>query len=55
MDLHNDPLALQRLKEAAEKAKIELSFAADRGQPALHHRRCQWTEALGSEVDPGQV
>ena len=27
MDLHNDPLALQRLKEAAEKAKIELSTA----------------------------
>jgi len=25
VDLHNDPLALQRLKEAAEKAKIELS------------------------------
>ena len=25
MDLQNDPLALQRLKEAAEKAKIELS------------------------------
>ena len=25
MDLHNDPLALQRLKEAMEKAKIELS------------------------------
>ncbi len=25
LDLHNDPLALQRLKEAAEKAKIELS------------------------------
>ncbi|XOV85969.1 MAG: molecular chaperone DnaK [Pseudomonadota bacterium] len=25
MDLHGDPLALQRLKEAAEKAKIELS------------------------------
>ena len=24
-DLHNDPLALQRLKEASEKAKIELS------------------------------
>ncbi|MFK8026683.1 MAG: molecular chaperone DnaK [Gammaproteobacteria bacterium] len=24
-DLHNDPMALQRLKEAAEKAKIELS------------------------------
>ena len=25
MNLKNDPLALQRLKEAAEKAKIELS------------------------------
>ena len=25
VDLHNDPLALQRLKEGAEKAKIELS------------------------------
>ncbi len=25
IELHNDPLALQRLKEAAEKAKIELS------------------------------
>ena len=25
VDLHNDPLALQRLKEASEKAKIELS------------------------------
>ena len=25
VDIHNDPLALQRLKEAAEKAKIELS------------------------------
>jgi len=25
VDLHNDPLALQRLKEAAERAKIELS------------------------------
>lgn len=28
IDLHNDPLALQRLKEAAEKAKIELSSAS---------------------------
>ena len=27
IDLHNDPLALQRLKEAAEKAKIEFSSA----------------------------
>ena len=28
IDLHNDAMALQRLKEAAEKAKIELSTAA---------------------------
>ena len=27
IDLRNDPLALQRLKEAAEKAKIEFSSA----------------------------
>src|SRR4029078_11613120 len=27
IDLHSDPLALQRLKEAAEKGKIELSSA----------------------------
>ena len=29
VDLHNDPLALQRLKEAAENAKIELSSAME--------------------------
>ena len=48
IDLRNDKLALQRLKEAAEKAKIELSSShADRDQPALHlhepdrrRRRC---------------
>lgn len=28
IDLHQDPMALQRLKEAAEKAKIELSSAS---------------------------
>ncbi|WDT82543.1 MAG: Hsp70 family protein [Candidatus Manganitrophus sp.] len=28
IDLRKDPLALQRLKEAAEKAKIELSSAS---------------------------
>ncbi len=27
IDLHNDPLALQRIKEASEKAKVELSSA----------------------------
>ena len=29
IDLHSDPLALQRLKEAAEKAKIELSASQE--------------------------
>ena len=29
IDLHSDPLALQRLKDAAEKAKIELSSAVE--------------------------
>ena len=38
IDLRTDRLALQRLKDAAEKAKIELSSAAaDRSEPALHH------------------
>src|ERR1019366_6234072 len=29
IDLHKDPMALQRLKEAAEKAKIELSSSQE--------------------------
>ena len=29
VDLRKDPMALQRLKEAAEKAKIELSSATE--------------------------
>ncbi len=39
IDLRKDKMALQRLKEAAEKAKIELSSAtSSHHQPALHHR-----------------
>ncbi len=38
IDLAKDKMAMQRLREAAEKAKIELSSpAADHHQPALHH------------------
>ena len=38
VDLANDKMATQRLKEAAEKAKIELSnLAGDVDQPAVHH------------------
>ena len=46
IDLRKDPLALQRLKDAAERAKIELSsLAADRRQPAVRHRRRLRSEA----------
>ena len=38
IDLSKDKMALQRLREAAEKAKIELSGSSrDHDQPALHH------------------
>jgi hypothetical protein len=40
IDLRKDKLALQRLKEAAEKAKIELSSAQTDDQPAVHHGGC---------------
>ena len=51
IDLTKDKLALQRLKEAAEKAKIELSSAdADRHQPALYHRRRDGSQASGAEA-----
>ena len=40
IDLTKDKMAMQRLREAAEKAKIELSSSAEHlDQPALHHRR----------------
>ena len=56
IDLTKDKLALQRLKEAAEKAKIELSSAQpDRDQPALHHRRRVRPEAPDAEADARQV
>jgi molecular chaperone DnaK len=38
IDVRNDPLARQRLDEAAEKAKIELSTASrDRDQYPVYH------------------
>jgi molecular chaperone DnaK len=50
IDVRKDPLALQRLKEAGEKAKIELSSTpADRHQPAVHHggrRRVRSTSTI---------
>ena len=56
IDLRRDKLALQRLKEAAEKAKIELSLHhADRDQPAVHHGGCVRSEASDHEAHPRQV
>ena len=56
VDLKNDVLALQRLKDAAEKAKIELSsLAADRDQPAVHHGRPVRSEAPVDEDHAREV
>ena len=56
IDLTKDKLALQRLKDAAEKAKIELSSAdPDRGQPALHHGRSERPEAPQHQALPRQA
>ena len=38
IDLSTDKMALQRLKEAAEKAKIELSRHNQQHQPAVYYR-----------------
>ncbi len=40
IDLRKDPMAMQRLKEAAEQAKKDLCQQANDGhQPAVHHGR----------------
>ena len=47
-------MALQRLKEAAEKAKIELSTRhADGRQPAVHHGGRERAEAPGHDAHRG--
>ena len=54
IDLSKDPMALQRLKEAAEKAKMELStHHADRHQPAVHHGGPVGPEAPEHDASPG--
>ena len=58
VDLTKDKMALQRLKEAAEKAKIELSSAdADRDQPAVHLDGPEDPPAAapGAEADAGEA
>jgi len=38
VDLRGDRMALQRLREAAERAKHELSTSSTPSQPAVHRR-----------------
>ena len=54
IDLRQDRMALQRLKEAAEKAKIELSttLQTEINLP-VHHRRRHRPEAPGAHADAG--
>src|SRR5512146_2512302 len=54
IDLRNDKLALQRLKEAAEKAKIELS-SASQTEINLPFITADRAEASDDEADPRQV
>ncbi len=56
VDVRKDPLAMQRLKEAAEKAKIELSSQpADRRQPAVHHGGRLGSQASEHQDDSRQA
>ena len=43
IDLKSDKLALQRLKEVAEKAKIELSVRANRYKFTIYNGRQNWS------------
>ena len=56
VDLSNDKMALQRLKEAAEKAKIELSAVQETTiNLPVHHRHQRGPEAPRPEAHAGQV
>ena len=56
IDLSRDPMALQRLKEAAEKAKIELSSTKETThQSAVCHCRCFRTAASESDADSLEI
>ncbi len=52
IDLRKDRLALQRLKEAAERAKCELSSASrNKFQPAVHRGRRNRPQAPQQDAD----
>ena len=53
VDLSNDKMALQRIREAAEKAKKELSSVAQLTSTAVHHCNRRWPETSRYEPDKG--
>ena len=56
VDLGADKMATQRLKEAAEKAKIELSILQETSdQPAVHHRDQRRSAPPRAHAHPGEV
>jgi molecular chaperone DnaK len=51
IDLRQDPMALQRLKEAAEKAKIELvKFSFYRNQLTVYYAGKWYSKTLGKNT-----
>ena len=55
IDLRKDPMALQRLKEGAEKAKCELSSTQTESQSAFYYGRPVWPQTLANEPEPFTV
>ncbi|MCK1296080.1 Hsp70 family protein [Bradyrhizobium sp. 30] len=56
IELRNDRLALQRLKDAAEKAKIELSSSTETDvKSPVHHRGPARTQAPQHQADASQA
>jgi len=55
VDLRKDPQALQRLRDAAEKAKIELSTSMEAESTCRLSPLKTVTTALGDEIDTSQI
>ena len=51
IDLKSDPMALQRLKEAAEKAKIELSSSTQTEINTIYFSHIQWTKTPSKDFN----
>ena len=55
VDLSQDKMALQRIKEAAEKAKKNFLFYNNQHQPAIHHSYSRRSETLRYEPDKSKI